>query len=365
MNPKDFKDVLNRYAAEECSMEERRMIERLVLKNPIAKGWKWKSEMHKELTRRRMQEHIFNQIDCDAQRVRKNVHYWRGIAASLIFLIGIGTFFYFQDAENRLEKLIIAQAVEEYHHEVTLTHVDGKVEVLTDKDEVLDLRQVTEDIEDVGQSVMSLNTLRIPSQQQYSVILMDGTKVRLNAGSILTFPTRFESTNRTVFLDGEAYFEVVSNRIKPFKVIAKRAEIKVLGTKFNVSAYNSEPRIVTSLFEGRVEFSMDDRQYPLQPGYEIVADSNTRAVEMKLVDAEQVLAWKDGYFVFNNMDMVSVMKHVARWYNITVTAPVSPPNKRIGGTFPNTASLDDLLKDLEILSGAKFIRKGKEVQVIY
>jgi len=365
MDHQDFKALLRRYIADTCTPHERRDVERLILKHPIAGGWKWKSETHREMRKKQMQDRIFNQIDQGTKRGIIGVKYWISIAASLIFVIGISMFFLFYKNEDLPDRRVIIQSKLEPHDDVTLTYATGEIAVLTDKNGVLDLRQSPTNKE--GETLVghSLNTLRVPSQHQFAVVLMDGTKVWLNAGSSLTYPTRFDVTDRTVTLAGEGYFEVAKNSGRPFKVRAKQTEIVVTGTKFNISAYSSESRIITSLFEGGVEFVMGKKQYKLTPGYEIVANGDNNTVQLQQVDMDQALAWKDGYFVFNDLDLVSVMRHVARWYNISVTAPIISHPKRIGGTFPNTASLDDLLKDLEILSGVKFIRKGKEVQMIY
>lgn len=364
MDPQDFKDLLNRYAAEKCSPEEQREVERLMLKYPLLKNWKWKSELHKDRIKNNMRKQIFNQVDRDLGRNRKRKAYWMTAVASLLLLIGISTIFYLQTDKTIKSEQVIAEAINERYDEVTLTDETGHVTVLKNKEQILDL-QKTDSNEEKRNLSGSLNTVRVPSQHNFSIVLMDGTKVRLNAGSSLSFPTQFAAVDRTVILEGEAYFEVMPNPSKPFMVNVKKSQVKVTGTKFNVAAYPADSRIITSLLEGGVDFYMNQKQYPLKPGYEIVADGNKNSVEMKSFDQDQVMAWIDGYFVFNNMDLVSVMKHVARWYNISVTAPVVAPTKRIGGTFPNTASLDDLLKDLELLSGVKFIRKGKEVQVVY
>lgn len=364
MDPQDFKDLLNRYATDKCSPEEQREVERLMLKYPVSKNWKWKSELHKDRIKNNIRKQIFNQVDRDIGKYRKGKAYWMSVVASLLLLIGIGVFFYFQTAVTIKGEQVIAEAINEIYNEVTLTDAAGRVTVLKNKEQALDLRKLS--IQDGKWNPSgSLNTLRVPSLHQFALVLMDGTKVRVNAGSSLSFPTQFTAVDRTVTLEGEAYFEVMPNHSKPFMVNAKESQIKVTGTKFNVTAYPADPRIITSLIEGGVAFHINQKQYPLKPGYEIVADGNKNSVEMKSFDQDQVMAWIDGYFVFNNMDLVSVMKHVARWYNISVTAPRKVPAKRIGGTFPNTASLDDLLKDLELLSGVKFIRKGKEVQVVY
>lgn len=364
MDPQDFKDLLNRYATDKCAPDEQREVERLMLKYPIVKKWRWKSELHKERTKRNMREQIFSQVDRDLGKQRKRKAYWMSAVASLLLLIGIGTFFYFQTGITIKREQVIAKAINEVYDEVTLTDAKGHVTVLKNKEQILDLRKLSAQ-DGKWDPSESLNRLRVPSLHQFALVLMDGTKVRLNAGSTLSFPTEFATVDRTVTLEGEAYFDVMPNHSKPFMVNAKESQIKVTGTKFNVTAYPADPRIITSLIEGGVAFHINQKQYPLKPGYEIVADGNKNSVEMKSFDQDQVMAWIDGYFVFNNMDLVSVMKHVARWYNISVIVPAVAPTKRIGGTFPNTASLDDLLKDLELLSGVKFIRKGKEVQVVY
>jgi len=363
MNSKIFKDLLQRYVAEKTTAEENREIERFILKRRLGKKLQWESDLHKEATKDRMRSYIFDQIALKSSRKKIKLIQTLSIAASLIFLIGLGAFYFNKKNELSQDKQIIAKSVNESYQDVTIKSSTGDIEVLGGIKE-LDLRQSSFNKQNtIGPN--TVNTIHVPSQHQFNVVLMDGTKVWLNAGSSLSYPTRFEATDRNVILDGEAYFEVVSNPVKPFVVNARKSQIIVTGTKFNLEAYASEPHITTSLFEGHVAFKNGKERYPLTPGYQLISDRRNNTIHTGIVERDQVLAWKNGYFVFNDLDLVSVMRHVAKWYNISVTAPNRQSIKRIQGTFPITGSLDDLLRDLERLSGVKFIRKGKEVQVIY
>src|SRR5690606_38132370 len=208
-----------------------------------------------------------------------------------------------------------------------------------------------------------LNTIHVPNGQQFQLTLPDGSIIWVNTASKLTYPVDFIGDERMVTLEGEAYFEIAKDKKKPFKVLANGTEILVTGTHFNVSAYPSDARVTTTLVEGGVTVRKNKDQVVLKPGYEALVPDSGSMIERK-GNLEQVLAWKNGYFIFDNMDILSVMRSVARWYNVEIEVSSIHTNKRFGGSFPITASIDELLKDLETVGKIRFERKGSEVNVM-
>ena len=212
------------------------------------------------------------------------------------------------------------------------------------------------------EDVNSFNTLSTPTGGQYNIVLADGTKVFLNAVSSIKYPTQFNGDQRIVELEGEAYFEVAKNKSKPFLVKSDNQTIEVLGTHFNVHAYNNESLVKTTLLEGSVAVSYKNQKTILKPGQQSNTSNNFNKIVVKEVDTEEAIAWKNGRFKFDNADLKSVMKQLERWYGIKVEYRGDISDVRFnGGTFRNK-NLSGVLKVLE-LSNIKFKVEGKTVIV--
>lgn len=204
-----------------------------------------------------------------------------------------------------------------------------------------------------GYDVLAFNILRVARGGEYDVVLEDGTHVWLNANSSLRYPTHFNTTERMVELTGEAYFEVAKNKNKPFlvKVPAQANQqeevIKVLGTHFNVQAYEDEPARTTTLLEGAVQISQGAQQGLLKPG-EQASFTQGQYLLLPQVDLEDVIAWKNGYFSFNNTGISGIMRQVSRWYDIEVIWKGEKPTKSFSGTLRRNTNLSTVLKVLEL-----------------
>ncbi len=160
------------------------------------------------------------------------------------------------------------------------------------------------------------NTLRVPIAGTYRIVLPDGTAVWLNAASELRFPVRFNGDRRTVALRGEGYFEVAPDAQKPFSVTANGDTIQVLGTSFNISAY--EPaRTTTTLVSGKVAVAAPKGRKALEPGQQAV--STPASVRVSAGDMEKAIAWKNGYFYFSNESLPDIMEQLSRWYGVSVS----------------------------------------------
>ena len=162
------------------------------------------------------------------------------------------------------------------------------------------------------------NKLITPLGGECYLVLEDGTKVWLNAGSTLQFPVAFVAAERKVFLEGEAYFDVTPNT-KPFLVETSFGSVTVLGTAFGITAYSDESTCVTTLVRGKISFTTDTQapMYAL-PGEQIVA-TKTGEMWKQEVDVEEFVGWKDGLYVFRQCSIAQIMKTLERWYNISVT----------------------------------------------
>jgi len=206
------------------------------------------------------------------------------------------------------------------------------------------------------------NTIATPKGGEYQVTLPDGTKVWLNAESSLRYPTSFTGSERRVELNGEAYFEVAKNLKQPFVVRSGEAAVKVLGTHFNIMAYQDEPIFKTTLAEGSVALSKNGRQEILKPGQGGIITSGTNDIIVASTDVEQDLAWKNGNFYFQKTELSTIMKQLARWYDLEIRYAGAVPRKRFVGKISRYTNLSDVL-DVLRLSDIKFSMTGKTLTV--
>jgi len=208
------------------------------------------------------------------------------------------------------------------------------------------------------------NTITTPMGGQFRVTLPDGSNVWLNAASSLTYPNRFTGNQRHVELHGEAYFEIFKDKNSPFTVTAEDANIKVLGTHFNVMAYKNEPSINTTLLEGSVSLSSKNGHALLVPGQQGAVDNKAQNITLREVNVEDAVAWKNGYFSFRKQNLPAAMNKIARWYNVDVEYSGNVNNKVLGGTVSRSENIQELLNYLELTGIAKFKIEGRRIKVI-
>ncbi len=205
------------------------------------------------------------------------------------------------------------------------------------------------------------NTITTPRGGQYQLALPDGSKVWMNNASSIKFPVAFSGNTREVVLSGEAYFEVAKNPNKPFIVHVNDLEVKVLGTHFNIMCYSDESSIKTTLIEGSVKLSKGNLSELLYPGK--IASFQHQSFTVADADIEQELAWKNGYFIFNKSDIETIMRQLARWYDVNVNYEGAKPKNLFVGQIKKEASLAESLKIIE-LSGIHFKIEGRNLIVM-
>lgn len=206
------------------------------------------------------------------------------------------------------------------------------------------------------------NTLATPRGGQFRIILPDGSKVWLNAASSLRFPTAFNGKEREVQLTGEAYFEIAKNPVQPFKVAVKGMTVQVLGTQFNIMAYQDEKNIQTTLLQGAVKVLNGAQAVQLKPGQQARLNAAGSMSVNENVDVEEVVAWKNGYFHFNHESLEGVMRQISRWYDAEITYEGNVPEREFGGKIGRGTDIKDVLKILE-LSNVHFRIEGKKIIV--
>jgi transmembrane sensor len=216
------------------------------------------------------------------------------------------------------------------------------------------------DSSNFNNSIASYNVLTTPKGGQYKVLLPDGSKVWLNSASSLKYPTAFIGNERNVYLEGEGYFEIAKDKNKPFKVrLADESEVKVLGTHFNVMAYEDEKSKEVTLLEGRVQIIKNNNNQNLEPGQQ--GKITEEKIIVNVADTEQVVGWKNGQFVFRDADIQSIMRQVARWYDVDVKYETESSQHFNAIIFRN----EPVLRLLHILEETDQIHFKIENKIIY
>ncbi|CAL1521534.1 FecR domain-containing protein [Chitinophaga sp. MM2321] len=208
----------------------------------------------------------------------------------------------------------------------------------------------------------SFNTLTTPRSGQFKVILQDGTKVWLNAASSLRYPAVFSGKERKISLQGEAYFDVTQNAERPFVVTVNGMTVKVLGTEFNINSYADEAVMAATLVSGSVQVNSENKKMVLHPGEQLTMNTAGALNIREGVNLEEITAWKDGNFYFDNTALSVILRQFARWYDVDVvyTSPVK--DRKFFGVIRRSTSLTGVLKLLEA-NDIKFRIEGKKLFV--
>lgn len=317
-----------------------------------------------EETKARMLQHISSHIsvqDVQTQQIRKFPYRWMAAAAVLIIFSTVW-FFLNKSNEPKTDQIAVLKNAEaspgmnsayltlSNGQKIDLSSVNaGVVATLNgvsaskSKDNMLVYEASTAQTSDAGNKMSVLST---PAGGQYEVILPDGTHVWLNAASTLSFPEHFSATERQILLKGEAYFEVAHDANRPFRVSTSRQNIEVLGTHFNISAYEDEPRTLTTLLQGSVRVSSATKNTLIKPGEQAVS-AERNDIRVQQANTRIALAWKNGMIAFEDASLRQIMRQVSRWYNIKVEF-AGPENQEVftGGVSRNSklSSLLEILK---------------------
>ncbi|AWO00564.1 iron dicitrate transport regulator FecR [Chitinophaga alhagiae] len=206
------------------------------------------------------------------------------------------------------------------------------------------------------------NELKTPRGGHFRLQLSDGTTVWMNAGSSLKYPTAFSGNERVVELSGEAYFEVAKNAASPFQVMAGGIKILVLGTHFNIKAYTDEQTVSTTLLQGAVKVTGRKGSSTLRPGEQAQVDADG-ALSVTRVNTTDVMAWKNGLFVFKTANVQTVMRELSRWYDIDVVYEGEPTAREFSGKISRNYTLQEVLSVLEA-SKVHFRLDGKKLTVL-
>ena len=307
--------------------------------------------------------------------IRKTVRWitWSKYAAVILLFVSMGIFWFVNEEEQEVENVAVTK-IEHGSMKAQLVLANGRrVDLVPETNLQLEeeggTRILTLDNmvkysgmdSLVGQSTeVKYNTLIVPRGGEFSLELADGTRVWLNTESKLRYPVAFTRDERRVEMDGEVYFEVAKNREKPFVVTVNGVDIRVLGTSFNVSAYQED--VVTTLVTGKVQLKKGDEQVVLLPNQQAIWSDDK--FKVKQVDARNYVLWKEGIFYFEDVDLEMILDDMARWYNVNIFY-VNPTLKKMKFSveIKRYEDINEILRRIEQTKRVKFEIKDRTINV--
>lgn len=313
---------------------------------------------------------------------------WRKIAVVAVILVTAGTgIFYFLSNKKTEQPVAVQPAIPKKLNNDIAPSSDKAILTLADNTQIVLDDAANGDLTQQGNATLIkfdgklaynnasasssteilYNTITTAKGKQYQVVLADGTIVWLNAGSSLRFPTAFIGKERNVELKGEGYFEVAKNAAAPFHVSipGKNTKVEVLGTHFNINAYDDETSIRTTLLEGSVRLVKTGGQTAmLKPGQQGKIDDHSSAIQiLKNINTDQAVAWRTGLFDFEGDNIDDIMRQLSRWYDMEVSYGQTVPQQHFTGSIRRQVNLSEVLHMLEVAGGIKFTINGKKVTV--
>lgn len=330
------------------------------------------SQINDEDEFRRLEENIYD------QKSRRMTLRW-SVAASIILLVGLFVGRTINGVRDMHEEQLLTKSVMQPGTSKAILMMANGEKVVLDQARKLDI-QLNERVrvassgqgivyEENGKGVVKeeYNKLVTPTGGEYFLTLSDGTRVFLNAASELKYPVEFVGGKRVVDLNGEAYFEVRKDSLRPFIVRVNGAEVTVLGTSFNVNTYGDDGQIYTTLVNGSVRIlsEKNGQEEVLTPGMQGVMNIQTGQLTVREVDVESYVAWREGRFVFRTMTLDLIMRQLQRWYDFEVFYQ-NPELKEyeFRGVIKRDMDLDKVLSVIKVTTNVDFDVKGKVITII-
>jgi ferric-dicitrate binding protein FerR (iron transport regulator) len=400
MNETLATDLLRRFRSGECTEVEKQLVEAWYNELIATGDVEWEDGESESIQNTVENRLLQNMADDElpytpVRRMHTAARAWWAAAAILVLTTGAAYYLYSKkQAVVAKNERTLKNDVEPGSNKAVLTLANGTTIVLDDASNGLvaqegnakvlkpeDGQLLYEKDGDTEKGELSYNTLATPRSGQYQLVLPDGTKVWLNSESSIHYPIAFAENERRVEITGEAYFEVAKLKLSsgqkvPFIVEKGDMQVEVLGTHFNVNAYNDESAIKTTLLEGKVRVvkktGAAQLSAVLAPGEQaVIADAKGKAnrtdndrIKINKTDVDNVVAWKNGLFHFESADIKTVMRQLARWYDVEVVYErTTMKNDPLFIEISRNTRLSDVLKVLEESGSAKFTIEGKKIVV--
>jgi transmembrane sensor len=365
------RDLLKKYVEGDCTPAEQQLFE------------DWYAELN-QANRMLLSEEELEQVETELANTLpvisvikpiKSYKRYLQVAAAVLLISSISLIYLLT---NRTRKQLTATHIKSGGNKAFLTLSNGKKIILNDRVNRDIVQQSGIEIVKLasGQLIYKAkpglentsdtlyNTVTTPAGGQFQVVLPDSTHVWLNSSSSIRFPLVFGKSSRHVHTSGEAYFEVSHHPERPFLVMSAKQTVTVLGTHFNINAYDNEPSVNTTLLQGSVRLSNSTNAVTIKPGQEAVLNSQSKIFNVHTGDTEKAIAWIHGNFMFNGDNITVIMREISRWYNVDVyyDGPISA--KIFTGSISRFSDISKVLNTLELTGIIHFKIEGRRVTVI-
>lgn len=374
MEEKRAQTLLRKYLAGNCTEAEKALLESWYLQREL-------NDFPDLGTEERLQDkqQLFAMLE-KAHHPKKHNLYWLKMTAAAALAAVIFGFWFSTSQQTTINpnaRVVNKNDIAPGGNKAVLTLANGEViDLSSDKNGIVihagqlaysDGTEIKTNGTNALEEPAQLNTIATPVGGQYQVILQDGTKVWLNAASSLRYPSRFNNKERNVEISGEAYFDVTHDEKRPFKVRSKGQQVEVLGTAFNIMAYDNEDMVKTTLLRGAVRVAglgpLKAKIVTLLPGQQSLLTAQQISVNNN-PDLEEVVSWKNGYFKFNE-DIKNIMNKIARWYNIEVVyRPGVDLSQTFSGEVSKSRNVSVLLKVMELTGNVHFKIEERRIIVM-
>ena len=412
MSISQIKSLLDRYIAGSATQQEQQLVEQWLEENDQQNTeWQLMNNKDKAAWLLQLYRDIDNSItpkdagwqddDTIDSSLAWYKKFWLPVAAALIVSIGAGIYYFLLPQQERATPVsVIAPQLQNDAlpgtNKAILMLDNGKTILLDDSQDGVLVKQGGTAVSKQGENLMYkgkgnndkdapvvFNTLTTPRGGQYKLVLADGSKVWLNASSSIRYPVSFTGNERKVEITGEVYFEISQLSVDGLKGKATKripfivkvnmlgregAEVEVLGTHFNINAYDDEDAISTTLLEGSIKISPprpNEKSLEaviITPGQQARLNKNGLLQLVKEVNIEETVAWKNGLFMMDGVAIPAVLRQLARWYDVDIVYGNGIPEGRITGDIPRDMNLSEVLKVME-LSGVHFKIDNKKIIV--
>jgi len=378
MNKEEAKAIWDRYLHGEASDSEKKFVEawynQAMDQQPVSFD-----ELDWDNLENRMGEKMPQVLSIRKKHIPL-LRYAAAIAAILLLVTGVVMYLQ-RDQDKSIPKELVNTLIVPGGNKATLRLADGSIVALSEEQNGIVVKGDSSYYTDgtlitggeVEKETVHQLELSTPIGGQYQITLSDGTRIWLNASSALTYPSSFsQSTERIVELSGEAYFEVTPNPTKPFLVKSKGQTIRVLGTHFNVNAYDDEPAIKTTLLEGKVAVSLPSGETKnLTPDQQSLVKADDPHIYVKIVDGPDAIDWTNGDFTFNNESIGTIMRKISRWYDVDIEFRGKIPAVNFGGVVSRSKNITEVLQILELTGAVHFkfettenVGKGRRIIIM-
>jgi ferric-dicitrate binding protein FerR (iron transport regulator) len=391
MSQERFRQLLNQYISDELSPAEKAELQQMMQQPEYAETLdafvreimvsEQFSEIDSPVVKAQLDNYLSKHIDYKKSIHRLSPRLWLRVAAAIIVLLGTaGLFFYFNQPQRNIAATHVSKQQQDVlppaNDKAVITLANGKQINLNDVATGAVTSEANADIIKLADgrimynvkgksSEVALNLLTVPrGTTPVHLTLSDGSHIWVNAASSLKYPAVFTGNNRTVEIAGEAYFEIAPDKNAPFivKKINTDTRVQVLGTHFNVNAYDNEKSIEVTLMEGAVNVVKGNVQMRIKPRQQAVVKDDDIQLN-NTPDLEKIMSWKNNEFIFENDDIESIMRQLERWYDIEAIIK-EPSDRRYIGRINRNVPLSQVLDMFEKLGYINFEINDKKVTVI-